>query len=144
MDPLAVPKPGLDLKPLLVAALMGNLEVFKEFGKREETSWDVESCGNNILTWLLMSKDTRKDERKSCLKWLREEKDPDLTKTINMIGSSGSTALALAGQFDWKGDIEEKDQVIEFFKIFSYFPFLADWMAPQQRSKHHTHGAQRC
>ena len=63
-----------------------------------------------------MSKDTRKDERKSCLKWLRE-KDPDLGETINMIGSSGSTALALAGQFDWKGETEEKDQVIRFSRI---------------------------
>ena len=115
VDPLAVPKPGLDLKPLLCAALMGNLEVFKEFGKRDETSWDLESGGNNILTWLLMrrNEDANLDKQKSCLKWLRE-KDPDLGKTINMIGSSGSTALALAGQFDWKGEIEEKDQVIRF------------------------------
>ena len=48
-----------------------------------------------------MEGQANKEKQKKCLKWLREDVDPDFGDTINKIGSSGSTVLAAASQFDW-------------------------------------------
>ena len=71
------------------------------FGKQEKPSWNVDSYGENILT-LLLNDDIHDahEERKKCLLWLKDEMDPDLGSIVNTIGSSGSSALSLAGQFD--------------------------------------------
>ena len=101
VDPLVVPCGGVNLIPLLFAAREANLEVLKVFGEHPGTVWTVESSGNNVLAWLLMEGQANKEKQKKCLKWLREDVDPDFGDTINMIGSSGSTVLAAASQFDW-------------------------------------------
>ena len=101
VDPLVVPGGGVNLIPLLFAAREANLEVLKVFKEHPGTVWTVESSGNNVLAWLLMEGQADKEKQKKCLKWLREDVDPDFGDTINMIGSSGSTVLAAASQFDW-------------------------------------------
>lgn len=120
VNPVAVPEGegNFKWKPLLCAAMWGKLEVLQAFGKQKKPSWNVDSYGENILTLLLNdalhgeSPDVH-DKRKKCLLWLKDEMDPDLGSIVNMIGSSGSSALSLAGQFEWGGSgNEDKDQMI--------------------------------
>ena len=110
VDPTAVPNSEghFKWKPLLCAAMWQQFEVLQEFGKQNKPSWNVDSYGENILT-LLLNDDVHgecpevHDKRKKCLLWLKDEIDPDLGSIVNTIGSSGSSALSLAGQFDWGG-----------------------------------------
>lgn len=98
--------------------MWGEFEVLQEFGKQKKPAWNVDSYGENILTLILNdevhgeSPDVH-EKRKKCLLWLKDEMDPDLGRIVNAIGSSGSSALSLAGQFDWGGSgKEDKDQMI--------------------------------
>ena len=111
---------GTSVPPLLFAAAHAQLSVLKEFRKEvkirkeEKTIWSVEFQGEDILTCLLRSDIGSQNERKECLKWLQKE-DPDIGRNINTVGTSGHTALLLAGQFDWgdkQQDVEDKDQFI--------------------------------
>ena len=122
VDPVAVPKGegNFQWKPLLCAAMWGELEVLQEFGKQEKLSWNVDSYGENILTLLLNDailgeSPEMHNKRKKCLLWLTDELDPDLGSIVNMIGSSGSSALSLVGQFDWGASgKEEMDEMISW------------------------------
>ena len=92
----------------------GTEELRENHGRKEKTIWSVETDGEDILTCLLRSDSGSQNERRECLKWLRN-KDPDIGRTINTVGSSGHTAMLLAGQFDWgdtQQDLEDKDQII--------------------------------
>ena len=98
--------------------MWGDLKVLQEFGKHKKIAWNVDSYGENVLTLLLNDavhgeSPEVHEERKKCLLWLKDEMDPDLGSIVNMVGSSGSSALSLAGQFDWgESGQEEKDQMI--------------------------------